>query len=198
MIVTATRSGPSRARFSQNFLLYKIDNVIANALLVLRVVALGLLVVERIPVDRFACKSQGDSKSSVRRCASMNNAILVAIAFNLSERIERRCTFSEFFGHIRRRVQNFSQLILARLIRLLGKIDSYIWCMHGVRRFARFESRAFAQLADKNAIATAFFFAEIFSRFFYLHAAVWRRRFLTHEHEHSVVVVFEIEREIFR
>jgi hypothetical protein len=103
MVVTATRSGPGRARLSQNFLFCKIDNVIANALIALRVVTLGLFVVLRIPVDRFTCKSQRDGKSAVRRCASMNDAILIAIAFNVGERIELRRAFSEFFGNIRRR-----------------------------------------------------------------------------------------------
>ena len=70
--------------------------------------------------------------------------------------------------------------------------------MHGVGRLARFEVRALALLANEQAVSTAFCFTEIFSRFFHLHASIWRRRFLAHEHEHAVVIVLEIEREIFR
>src|SRR5262249_27067083 len=101
MVVTATRSGPGRAGLSQNSLLCKIDNVIANALIALRVVTLGLFVVHRIPVDRFARKSHRDGKSSVRRSASMNNAVFIAVAFNVGERFELWRTFFEFFGHVR-------------------------------------------------------------------------------------------------
>src|SRR6476661_8851821 len=88
------------------------------------------------------------------------NAILLAVALNVGERIELRCAFSECIRHFRRRRQYLPQLLLRWLIIFLGKIDSYILCMHGVRLFARFESRAFAQLANKNAVTTAFFFAE--------------------------------------
>jgi hypothetical protein len=105
MIVTATRSGPSRTRLSQNFLLCKIDNVIANVFrTAFGVVALGLFPIQGIPIDFFARKSQRDGKSAVRRCASVNDAIFIAIAFDVGEWVGLRRTFSEFFGHIRRRI----------------------------------------------------------------------------------------------
>jgi hypothetical protein len=58
--------------------------------------------------------------------------------------------------------------------------------------------RAFAQLANQQTVSTSFSFAKIFSRFLYLHTAVRSRHFFAYEHEHAVVVVFEIERKVFR
>src|SRR5204862_6554708 len=98
MIVAASRSQPTRAGLAQNFLLGKIGDVIANVFrTAFDVVAPELLVIQGIPIDFFSRESQRDGKPSMRRRASMNDAILIAIARNVGERIERRRTFSEFF-----------------------------------------------------------------------------------------------------
>src|SRR4030095_5648292 len=71
--------------------------------------------------------------------------------------------------------------------------------MDRVSRFAWLETRALSQLANK--LVEAFLgFAEIFSRFLHLHAAVGQRRFLAREQEQSspAKVTTQIVREVFR
>src|SRR6266508_6019426 len=71
--------------------------------------------------------------------------------------------------------------------------------MDRVGRFARLETRALSQLANK-LVVTFLGFAKIFSRFLHLHAAVGQRRFLAREQEQSspTKVTTQIVRDVFR
>src|SRR5438552_1474621 len=71
--------------------------------------------------------------------------------------------------------------------------------MDRVGRFAWLETRVLSQLANK-LVEALLGFAEIFSRFLHLHAAVGQRRFLAREQEQSspAKVTTQIVRDVFR
>src|SRR5206468_7484999 len=71
--------------------------------------------------------------------------------------------------------------------------------MDRVGGFAWFETRALSQLANQ-LVVTFVGFAEIFSRFLYLRAAVGQRRLLARKHEQPspAKVTIQIVRDVFR